>query len=93
MGFLRLVFTINYINVVQTYRKQKFRHASVASLGIGAREVSSCCAAKACLAYRRTHGTQASGISISLQSFARSQVLAWNGVGFGCRASDSMCDF
>ena len=61
MGFLRLVFTINYINVVQTYRKQKFHHASVASLGIGAREVSRSCAAKACLAYRRTQRTQASG--------------------------------
>ena len=54
MCFLHRVFTINYVHVVQTYCKQKFWHAIVASLGIGAREVSRSGAAKACLAYRRT---------------------------------------
>ncbi len=59
--FLRRVFSTNYINVVQTYCKQKFRRAIVGSLRIGAREVSRSSAAKPCLAYRRTHGIHASG--------------------------------
>jgi hypothetical protein len=89
--FLRRVFTINYINIVQTYCKQMFRHAFVASLGIGAREVSRSSAAKHAL--HTAVPPKLPDLRITVFAIVAANSIIRNGVGFWCRSSDSICDF